>query len=79
MFTGSNYRAIQGSQLLDHAGQTQVHWEGWGANAGGSKTLGETGWVRGDSPSPHLLCPLLILAVCYLPEPLPPPPGAWTA
>ena len=34
--------------------------------------------VRGDSPNPHLLCPLLILALCYLPEPFPPPSGTWT-
>lgn len=30
MFTGSDYRAIQGDQLLNHAGQTVSALGGWG-------------------------------------------------
>lgn len=73
MFTGNDYRAIQGNQLLNHAGQTVRALGGsrewmWEQVITG-RLLGRQGGVRGDSPSPHLLCPLFILVSTTFQDP----------
>lgn len=95
MFAGSEYRAIQGRQLLTHvthAGQTVRAWVGAGSGCdvgayrwdvgevvSGRLTGRRPGRGRGDSPDLHLLCPLLILALYCLPGAAPPPRGRCTA
>ena len=76
MFTGSDfYRAIQGSQLLDHAGQTWVQWEEWGSKCAWKWSLGD---FRGDRlglegtvpiPTYFVLCSSLLSAIFQNPFP----------
>lgn len=80
MFTGSDYRAIQGNQLLNHAGQTvSTPGGGRGGSSCGLKwSLGDF-WgdrvrVRGDSLAPHLPWPILILPLWHFSGPSSPSP-----
>lgn len=60
MLTGSDYRAIQGNQLLNHAGQTASilgvgrREQMWAAGITG-RLLGRQVGVRGASADPHFM------------------------
>lgn len=70
MFTGSGYRAIQGNQLLNHAGQTASILGGekreqmWAEGITG-RLLGRQGRGEGDSPDPHFILSLSLLSTTF--------------